>query len=462
MGVIGVEEILKMEPSEAVAKLKEKQVVVPSWEELEKEYDPKLHPVMDKVKYPDLIDEEGKIEEVSRITYDLQRLAVKRMTELCFATPQRRGYSPDSDSKQQKEAADYLERVYQRNRINSLNIERGRMLFASCEVATLWYMIDTKVSHNQYGFPTKYKLRAKNYSPFNGHKLYPLFDYSGDLICFSIETNTKEGGEKVKYFDTYTKDRYLQYRQESSKDWEIVRSKETKLGKIPVVYWRRDMPIWEDNSNFVYETEWVLSRNSNYIRKNSTPILGLFSDEEIPFGEEEERYKNVVNYPRGARLEYITWAQAIESIKFQIQELRQAFFTQLQLPDWSYENMKSVPRSGESMKQMMIDCTLKVMDEAGALEEGLDREMNIVKEFMKIIKRSHAEAFDELQVVCEIIPFQISEERERVQNLTTATGGKPIMSQREAIAELGYSTDPDETLKQIKEEERIDLMEQAF
>lgn len=55
---------------------------------------------MNKAKYPDIVNEDGSIDYVTRITYDLQRLAVKRMTELCFGIPVKRIYKPNNDGEQ--------------------------------------------------------------------------------------------------------------------------------------------------------------------------------------------------------------------------------------------------------------------------------------------------------------------------------------------------------------------------
>ena len=52
---------------------------------------------MNKAKYPDIVNEDGSIDYVTRITYDLQRLAVKRMTELCFGIPVKRIYKPNNE-----------------------------------------------------------------------------------------------------------------------------------------------------------------------------------------------------------------------------------------------------------------------------------------------------------------------------------------------------------------------------
>lgn len=170
------------------------------------------------------------------------------------------------------------------------------------------------------------------------------------------------------------------------------------LGKFPkvdedvlipgqwAVYCYRPTPAWEDTTNIVTEMEWALSRNGNYLRKNSKPVLVLFADEEVPFNtgkNETKEFKAVGQYPKGSELRYVTWEQAIENLKFYIGELRQSFFTQLQLPDRSYESMKTTPMSGEVGKQMFIDAQLKVRDESGRLPEMPDREVNVIKAFLK-------------------------------------------------------------------------------
>jgi hypothetical protein len=164
-------------------------------------------------------------------------------------------------------------------------------------------------------------------------------------------------------------------------------------------------------------------------------------------------------YPKGSDLKYVTWDQAIENLKYYVGELRQSFFTQLQLPDWSYENMKSTPMSGEARKQMFIDAQLKVRDESGRLLEMLDREVSVIKSFLKIMMPGKEKDIDSLQVETVITPFIINDDKETITNIMAATGGKAIVSQREGIAMLGWSDNVDETLRQIQEESNLDVFE---
>jgi len=448
-------------PANQIIALKEKSIVVPPWfgaKGLFKEYNPLEHPVMKKNIYPDVVQEDGKIEHVTRITYDLQRLAVKRMTELVCGIPVKRIFRPQNDK--QAEVAKWIEAILTRNRIDSVNIERCNMLFAGCEVMTLWYAVEQP--NNQYGFDSKLKFRCRNFSPMLGDELYPLFDEYGDMIAMSVGYTRKVGKKTVSFFDTYTADRHVKYSNMSG-DYAIVEDEKITVGKIPAVYCFRPTPIWENTSSLVYEMEWAMSRNGNYLRRNSKPIFVVYADEQIKYGDEQDEkkeFRSVLQYPKGSTAEYVTWQQAVENLKFHTAELRQTFFTQLQLPDWSYESMKSNAMSGESRKQLFIDCQLKVKDESGRLLEYFDREINVVKAFLKTAtdEAYHAE-IDALPVEVEITPFTITDDKDTITNLMAANGGRALMSQRESIEYLGWSSDVEKTLSEIAEDDKGDVFE---
>lgn len=451
-----IEEILKspeITAAEKIATLKEKSNQVPVWtgrNGLVSQFDPMKHPVMDKQKYPDIVSNDG-IEYVTRVTCDLQRLATKRMTELCCGIPVKRVYRPENDT--QKEVAAYIETIFDRNRINSVNVERLNMLFAGCEIMTLWYAVGIK--NNLYGFNSKLKFRCRNFSPMLGDDLYPLFDEYGDMIAMSVGYTRKVGKKNIQYLDAYTADCHVKYSNENG-DWEEVENEGITIGKIPTIYIYRPTPIWEGTSNTVYEIEWALSRNGNYLRKNSKPIFVVLADEVIKFGDEkseDKEFRAVMQYPKGSTAQYVTWQQAIENLKFYVSELRSLFFTQLQLPDWSYEKMSQQALSGESRKQLFIDAQMKVNDESGRLLEGFDREINVVKAFLKTALPEHYHGdIDALKVETKITPFSITDTKETVDMLMTANGGEPIMSQRESIEEFGHSTDVDKTLEEIAQQ----------
>lgn len=454
-----IKDILNSDISEKdkIKCLKDKTITVPAWgseEGLRIQYDPKEHPVNNKQKYPDIVRPDG-IEEVTRIPLDFQRLATKRMSELVCGIPVKRIYKPEND--RQKEIAAFLEAIFMRNRIDSVNNERMVQLFASCEVFTLWYAVEQE--NNIYGFDSHLKLRCRSFSPMGGDELYPYFDEYGDMMAMSIGYRRTVGNKTVSFFDTYTDDRHIKWSNLSG-EWEVVEDENTTLLKIPGIYVFRPTPVWEDTSKIVYEMEWALSRNGNYLRENSKPKFVVYTDEAIKFGDEKKgtrEFKTVLQFPSNGKAEYVTWSQAIDSMKFYIEQLRSLFFTMLQLPDWSYEKMSQQALSGESRKQMFIDAKLKVKDESGRLLEFFDREVNVVKAYLKImLGESYYKDIDALKVENEITPFSINDDKETIDNLLAANGNKPIVSQRESISMLGWTDDAEKTLAEINDQDKLE------
>lgn len=459
-----IEEILnstELSIEQKIALLKEKTITIPTWggvRGLESQYNPKKHPVMNKAKYPDIVTDEG-VQPVTRITVDLQRLAVKRMTELVAGIPFKRVYSPEND--QQKEIATFMEQIFQKNRIDSFNIERLNMLYAGCEVMTLWYAVEQE--NEMYGFKSKLKFRCRNFSPMLGDDLYPLFDEYGDMTAMSIGYQRKVGKKTIQFFDAYTATKHIKYSNQTGSWQEVENDDISKIGKIPCIYVYRPTPIWEDSSRIVEEIEWSLSRNGNYLRENSKPLFALFADEIVGYGNEkapEKEFKSILQFPKGSTAGYITWEHATDALKFHVDTLRSLFFTQLQLPDWNYEKMSQQAMSGESRKQMFIDAQLKVKDESGRILEGLDREVNVIRELLKLaLPEKYWADIERLKVKNEITPFQIGDDKETIENLLLANGNKPLMSQRDSIEAYGKSDDVEKTMLEISNENKADLFE---
>lgn len=449
--VLTIDEQLAQYPSidEQISFLKKKSIKIPAWSDLDKVYDSEKHDVITNVEYQDIV-KNGHTDKVSRITCDLPALAVKRMTEMMTGIPVKRVYHAEDE--RQKEAQTYLENIYARTRIDAVNIARLNNLFAGCEVMTIWYAVETEEVNKIYGFDSKVKLRCRTFSPMNGEELYPKFDQTGDCVALSVAYEYKTDNEKFSYMDTYTATKHYHY-EKGEGDW--VRTEEDiAIGKIPAIYMYRPSPIWENADRINTEIEWTLSRHGNYLRKNSKPMLAVYADESIPVERalpETSEFKEVVQLPTGSTMQYVTWAASIDSLKFYVEQLKQSFWTQIQLPDWSYDNMKNNAMSGESRKQLFIDAQLKVKDESGRVQEFLDRELNVVKAFLKNMTPNLSDAIDSLQVDTIITPFTIYDERDNIDNIVTAVSGG-IASQREGIQRLAWSDDPEKTLEEIHSE----------
>lgn len=430
--------------------LKEKSVCVPSWDKLIKDYEPTMHDIVtDTVTRQNKVRSDGTVEQASRIYVGLEKLLTKRITEFMYSIPVKRIYHNIEGNPTRQQIAKAIEAIYKYARIDSENIKRGNAYFASCEVFTIWYTVESP--NTLYGFTSRYKLKCKTYSPMDGVKLYPLLDELGDMIAMSFEYTKKVKNEQITFFETYTANMHYKWKQEGS-GWELVKSEPVAILKIPGVYAYCSVPIYHGLSYIRKEIEYTLSRNSDVIAYNSAPILKIAGG--IKGSENKGESRRVYRVEQNGDVAYVSWAQSIEALKYHVDTLVKLFWSQSQMPDISFENMKSLGNIGFDARQTLLtDAHLRVGDESGAWIEAFERECSVIKAFLKMMNVTWKGEVDNVEVEHVITPFIQNDEKSEIEKWVTASGGKAVVSQLEAIKNLGISTDPQETLSQIQKED---------
>lgn len=438
--------------SDVIDDLKNKSVEVPEWSKLLKDYEPTKHKIVDdKETRKDKVKSDGILEKASRIYIGLEKLLTKRTTEFAFAIPVRRVYHNTDDSDKRQQIAKAVEAIYKYARIDSENIKRGNAYFASCEIFTIWYAVEKP--NTLYGFNSKYKLKCKTYSPMNGVKLYPLFDEMDDMLAMSFEYKKKIKDEEVTFFETYTADKHYAWKQQEGTWKEISIPQNIALLKIPGAYTYRPVPIYHGLSYIREEIEYTLSRNSDVIAYNSAPVLKVAG--KLVGDEDKGESRRIFRLQDGGDVSYVSWSQSIEALKYHVETLLKLFFMQGQMPDLSFENMKSLGNIGFDARQMILsDAHLKIGDESGAWVEFFERECSVIKEFLKFMNTDWKDEVDNVEVEHIITPFIQNDEDALISRVQKGNGGKAIFSQLESIRMAGYSNDPAETLKQIQEEDK--------
>ena len=437
--------------TEAIAYLREKSIDLPTWDRLIKLYEPKLHAIVtDTINRKDKIRNDGSKEEASRIYIGLEKLLTKRMTEFMFAIPVKRIYHNIDGNETRQQIAKAIEAIYKYARIDSENIKRGNAYFAACEIFTIWYVVEKP--NTLYGFKSKYKLKCKTYSPMDGVKLYPLLDELDDMLAMSFEYKKKVMDEEITYFETYTADRHYKWRQQD-RGWETVGTvEEINLMKIPGVYAFRPVPIYHGLSRIRKELEYTLSRNSDVIAYNAAPVIKVSGA--LKGDEDKGESRRIFRVENGGDVSYVSWSQSIEALKYHVETLLKLYWMQSQMPDVSFDNMKSVGNIGYDARQMLLtDAHLKVGDESGAWIEFFEREASVIKEFLKHMNKSWASEIDNVEIEHIITPFIQQDEDATADRILKLNGGKPVMSQLESIQQAGYSNDAQATLEQIQREE---------
>lgn len=451
-----ISEILLLDTIQAkVSALKEKSVCVPEWDTLLIDYEPTKHEILeDKITRVDKVRSDGTVEPASRISIGLEKLLTKRVNEFTFAIPVRRVYTNTENNDTRQQIARALELIFKYARIDSENIRRGLAYYACCEILTIWYTVDKE--HTLYGFPCKKKLKCQTFSPMDGTKLYPLFDEQGDLVAVSVEYFRKVEKTEMQFFETYTAEKHFKWANDTAnggwKELTVEGGEDIEIQKIPAIYNYRPTPVYHGLTGLRKEIEYALSRNSDVIAYNSAPVLKVAGG--IQGEERKGEERRIVRVTNGGDVSYVSWQQSIDAMKYHVETLLKLFFMQAQVPDISFENMKGLGDIGyDARMTLLMDAHLKIGDESGNWLEFLDREVNVVKAFLKSINIKLADEVDNVDVENIITPFIQNDRKGLIETLTAANGGKAVMSQLDSIRELGDSKDPEATLKQIQEED---------
>ena len=114
--------------------------------------------------------------------------------------------------------------------------------------------------------------------------------------------------------------------------------------------------------------------------------------------------------------------------------------------------------SADSRKMIFIDGQLKVEDEKGIWLDVFNREINVVKAFMKKMYPKLSSAIESIEIDVIITAYQIKDEAENIKNNSDAVAGKQIASRRTAIRNLGLVDDIDEEIAEIEREESLERM----
>lgn len=437
-------------PDEVIKRLKNKVFNIPEWSSLEKEYDPTKHGILkDQANRRDKIHKDGTIDKASRIHIGLEKLLTSRTNEFMFAIPVKRIYSNIDGNETRQAIATAIEAVYKHARINAENKRRGIGYFASCEIFTVWYTVKSK--NTLYGFDSEYKLKCKTLAPMNGVDLYPLFNEYDDMVAMSWQYDRQVDGKTITFFETYTSDKHLIWERRDGKWVEKTSEDIMVIGKIPGAYLSRPAPVWTGLSHIREEIEYTLSRNSDVIAYNSAPILQVAG--ELTGTENKGETQRVYRVDIGGGVSYVSWSQAIEALRYQVATLLNLYWSQGQMPDISFEQMKSLGNIGYDARQtLFMDAHLKVGDESGTWIEFFERECNVIKAFLKQMNTTWADEIDNVEIEHVISPFIQNDEAAEINKWVKANGGKPIISQLESIQNAGLSSDPVQTMEQIREE----------
>lgn len=403
-------------------------------------------------------------EEVNRIGVPFQKLITDRRVafmnvgemELRAKPKTKEGSDEYTDEERLFELVKFIR---EDNKMQYRETEVARRLQTELQVAKLWYTTDIDKSH--YGDLVKLggtkRARCRILSPVLGDGLFPVFDGFGDLIYFARSYKTKPDfiadpdakDEEVEKLTIYTKAEIAHFEKDG--DVWIPKSLEKhSYGKIPVIYYEQKETPWGIVQPAINRLETLLSNFADTVDYNGAPILAA-TGTILGMAERGERGKTM-QLKEGAKLEYVTWDQAPDAIKLELDTLVNFIYTCTQTPDISTKGMADLAiKSGVGFDRVFIDAQLAARNViAGGYGECTQRDINLVKAIAQnVIDTSLAKV--KLNITFHIPEFKVNDQRETVDTVSVAYQSG-LVSQETAVALSGLTDDAGEEYLRITKE----------
>jgi SPP1 family phage portal protein len=464
-----------LDQSKVISELKSKRNMnEPDTGTYKNNLEPITHEVYDRIKRPDKkvkIDPEDpdyqnnennvinvtggekptgyRYEPVARVALAIQKLIVKRAVSFIFGNAVTLDSSAENDN--EKAVLKALKRVMYDIKEKSHNRKIARNLFSCTEVAEYWYPVES--NNSVYGFDSKFKLRCAIFSPLLGDSLYPYFDETGDMTAFSREFSVTKDKVSKQYFETYTDEFHYMW-ETSSAGYSLKEGypKTIAIGKIPVIFGNQPQVEWADVQNLIDRLEKLLSNFADTNDYHASPKI-FIKGKLLGFAKKGESGA-ILQGDENSSAEYLSWANAPEAVKLEINTLLQMIYTITQTPDISFDAVKGLGAiSGIALKLMFMDAHLKVADHQEVFDEYLQRRINVIKSFIGKFNTKLATDADNLMVEPVITPYMIIDELAEIKIWTEANGGNPVMSQKASFEKAGLTHDSEADFNQYNAEQ---------
>lgn len=448
---MNIQEIFSLPSFDDIKKeLTKRPWTAPETETIAKQISVADHNVMSNSQRPDRIKttDAGTVAvPVCRIPIPLQVLIVEQAIAFLFGTPVKLAFSAITDNELLIEKM--IRRIWDSNKLDYVNREIARKLFSETEVAEIWFPVEDPEYWLNIADQAKFKLRCQVVSPLSGNSLYPYFDEFGDMVAFS--RNYKYNS--VEFFETYTAENFYRW-QNNNGSWIAEPPVKNMINKIPVVYYRQEQTEWANVQKLIERLETVVSNHGDTNDYNGSPIIKVTGSIR-GFASKGESGK-IIEMDQGASADYLTWNQAPESIKLEIENLLKFIYLGSFTLDFD-KIFDSSQETGVAMKLKLILAHLKVQNKTEIFGKAIDRRLSILKAFTGVINTSVETESKTINITNSITPYVPEDAKAFVELLLTANGGKPILSQQSAVSMNGMVTDSKSELEQIKKEESESL-----
>ncbi|HON20430.1 MAG TPA: phage portal protein, partial [Bacteroidales bacterium] len=179
----------------------------------------------------------------------------------------------------------------------------------------------------------------------------------------------------------------------------------------------------------------------NYIAKNSIPTFYVDWGEtqgrtKISKSETSTDSRHIITVGKDGKVQDVTWQGATESVSQRYARIRNAFFEQVQIPDISFATLINSRTSAENKELLFSDVKQKAKDLGTEWETLLTEEIEIVKQFAKVLFPSLTTSIDLITCTCEVVPYSIKTKKETAEYISLAGDNMSLQTKVSLLDEV--------------------------
>jgi hypothetical protein len=381
-----------------------------------------------------------KIVRAEKMIINLQKKIVRTAVSFLFGVPPDITAN-DSDDELGTLVLDNLKK----NRLNNKLLKFSEVVMSETFAAII-FSISGEVDKE-----VKFRVYSTNNGIFTPH-----FDPYGDLIAFYWEFLIGEERNLWVFDNTQI------HKFKGEGEYNYIESEDHGFSVIPVVYGEQEEPEWSDVKEMIDRLEMIISKLSGSNNFFAFPILKLIGaidpNTKQPLIDVAKDGKSInLGYAikEGqviqSNAEFLKRDSSIESIKAEVEFLKEFIHSISQTPDLSFDNVKGIGAvSGVALELMFMDAINKTVFKRAEYSTAIERVLSVVRSGVEGITGKTSEELDFDIEFNLSLPKDLSE---IVKMLTEATAGKPIISQKTAVKISPLTIDVNEELDAIEEEE---------
>lgn len=370
-----------------------------------------------------------------------------------------------TEGEKEKSVFEAVKQIFKKNKLKFQNRKIVRSWLSEQEVAEYWYavkddgfwaMLKRKIAGIFGEKVPEYRMKSQIWSPFRGDMLYPFFDDKGDMVAFSREYKKKDlDGNEHTVFMTIT-DKMV-YQWELDKTWteNTERSFPHNMPKLPVIYSQRSESLCSKIKPQRERLEKTLSGYADCLDNHYFPMLMLFGDinPELMSGDARNRMMQLTG--DGANAQYLTWNQASDPIKVEIETYFNEIYALTNTPRISFDQLKGTGNalSGTAFKYVFMSAHMAVQNHAEELGPFFQRRVNFLVSAIGALNASLEEASKTVDIETEIVPFMIDDENAKVQTAAAAVSGG-VWSVEHGVSYCSDYGELQDEIQQIKDEQK--------